>query len=68
MSDELQIISLQEKLMHQQQDIERLGQEVFMQQKEIQKLNRLIVHLHEKIETISEIGSAPSAMQKPPHY
>lgn len=66
MSQEL--IELQMKMMHQQEELESMSNTVIHQGMQIEKLNILIEALKTKFDEVAT-GSAPIPVdEKPPHY
>lgn len=66
MSQEL--IDLQMKMMHQQEEIESMSNTVIQQAKQIEKLTIQFKALKTKFDDIAAGGSTTPVDEKPPHY
>jgi len=63
-----ELIELQMKMMHQQEELESMSNTVIQQGKQIEKLNILIEALKTKFDEMA-ISSTPIPVdEKPPHY
>jgi len=65
-----EIIKLQEIVSHQQEELARLSDEIFVQQKEIAELHRLFQKLKNQLEQAMTEAAHPDAgpERPPPHY
>ena len=61
------IMKLQETVMHQQEEISRLSDELYLQQKLIGELRLLLKSLQSRMEEMGE-GQAAGKEPPPPHY
>lgn len=66
MSQEL--IDIQMKLMHQQQELESMSNTVIQQGKQIEILNIQLEALKTKFDDMAAGGSTAPVDEKPPHY
>ncbi|MFV2061868.1 MAG: SlyX family protein [Gammaproteobacteria bacterium] len=66
MSQEL--IDLQMKMMHQQEELESMSNTVIRQGKEIDKLNMKLEEFKARLDDIAAGGSITPVDEKPPHY
>jgi len=66
MSQEL--IDLQIKMMHQQEDLESMSNTVIQQAKQIEKLNLQFEVLKTKFDDLAAGNSSAPIDEKPPHY
>lgn len=64
------IITLQELLEHQRQDIASLSEELYAQQKEIALLKKQLLKLNDKMQALgnSQGAANPTDEPPPPHY
>ena len=66
------ILTLQETLSHQAEDIARLSDELYTQQKDIARLTKRLNILAKELHARSDAGADPTGLAdqpvKPPHY